>query len=202
MGLVVARPATVVSLQIDAVADTPTRDAEITVERSSSRTVSKRKSPPPGEARHTITMATRSDDVAQVVRRRHETAERRRRLTHALHGHSDGAVQAANDDFASDYAITDRFVRISADELVEEAPASSLGHRVQILREQAAACRAQAIALNAKLVMLEADRSQLRGASGELHAVREQLIEGSARLDHAIDEVDAVARLERHLETF
>lgn len=66
---------------------------------------------------------------------------------------------------------------------------------------QAAACRAKAIALNAKLGMLEAERSQLREASGELHAVREQLIEGSARIDHAIEEIGAVTAVELQLST-
>ena len=55
----------------------------------------------------------------------------------------------------------------------------ALGELVDKLRVQAAACRAKAIVLNAKLVLLEADHAQLKDPSGELQTMREQLAEGS-----------------------
>jgi hypothetical protein len=59
---------------------------------------------------------------------------------------------------------------------------TSLVQRVAQLRRQADACRRQAIALNAKLLVLERERSELR-------AVREHLVESTARLDHAVDDI-------------
>ncbi len=64
--------------------------------------------------------------------------------------------------------------------------AASLGERLQALRRQANACRSQAIRLNAKLSLLESQR-------GELRALREQLAESSARLDHAVDELTTIS---------
>ena len=63
----------------------------------------------------------------------------------------------------------------------------SLAERFVLLREQAAACRSQAIRLNAKLSLLERER-------GELREVREKLAASSARLDHAIDDLMRSAR--------
>ena len=67
-------------------------------------------------------------------------------------------------------------------------PASrSLADRLSRLREQANACRSQAIVLNAKLSLLERDHTELRG-------MREKLAASSARLDHAIDDLERSAR--------
>ena len=63
----------------------------------------------------------------------------------------------------------------------------SLAERFLLLREQADACRAQAIRLNAKLSLLERERGDVRG-------MRERLAESSARLDHAIDDLMRSAR--------
>jgi hypothetical protein len=63
----------------------------------------------------------------------------------------------------------------------------SLAERLVLLREQANACRSQAIRLNAKLSLLERDHQELRG-------VRERLAQHSARLDHAIDDLERCAR--------
>ncbi|HEX5064366.1 MAG TPA: hypothetical protein VFV99_33555 [Kofleriaceae bacterium] len=63
----------------------------------------------------------------------------------------------------------------------------SLADRLVDLREQANACRAQAIRLNAKLSLLERERDDLRG-------MRERLAASSARLDHAIDDLMRRAR--------
>lgn len=137
------------------------------------------------------------EDVAQ---RYAIAAERRRLLSHALHS------DAANDDaeLESEHAVTHRYTKLSP----AEAPLAEgstirphLHDAVERLRVQAAECRAQAIALNAKLVLLEADRAQMRGPAQELHAVREQLIESSARLDHAVDEIEAVTSVEEQLST-
>lgn len=87
----------------------------------------------------------------------------------------------------------------SAPAIVPPAAAQPLSLQIERLRVQAAACRAQAIALNAKLVLLEADRAQLPEQRGQVHAARTQLIDGSARLDHAIQELDAVSVLEQQL---
>lgn len=61
-------------------------------------------------------------------------------------------------------------------------PPTTLSERLAQLRQQAEACRAQAIILNAKLAMLERDRSDVR-------AMREQLVESSAKLDHAVEDI-------------
>jgi hypothetical protein len=67
-------------------------------------------------------------------------------------------------------------------------PASrSLAARLLLLREQANACRAQAIVLNAKLSLMERDNLEVR-------AVREYLARSSARLDHAIDDLERCAK--------
>jgi hypothetical protein len=72
------------------------------------------------------------------------------------------------------------------------AMASRLADRVAQLRAQAAACRAQVIALNARLSIHEHVRDELR-------ALRQQLIESSARLDHAVDDIGAVTALQQTL---
>ncbi len=161
-------------------------------------------------------MATRFDPVAHVVpgdiadreiaaeaaKRYSEAAERRRLLSRALHS---AAPVNIDNELASDHAITDRFVRVAITDLEDSDDAISdrppLGKAVDELRAQAAACRAKAIALNAKLVLLEADRARVAGCSHDLHAVREQLIESSARLDHAVEEIDAVTSVEQQLST-
>jgi hypothetical protein len=56
-----------------------------------------------------------------------------------------------------------------------------------LLREQANACRSQAIRLNAKLALLERDHGELRG-------MRDRIAQSSARLDHAIDDLERSAR--------
>ena len=67
-------------------------------------------------------------------------------------------------------------------------PASrSLADRLSLLREQAAACRTQAIRLNAKLSVLERDRRELRG-------MRERVAQSSATVDHAVDDIMRCAR--------
>lgn len=211
----------------EAVALTPTRDVETAVEEGSSPAVSTRRVPAGVLVRQTIRMADDrlidgvddagdesidefDRDAITLPRSRRTargtgqvppgedvaiTAERRRLLSHSLHRN------AANDD-ASDaeleYAVTDRYVKLSP---CEEPGTSRLHDAVERLRVQAAECRAQAIALNAKLVLLEADRARMHGPSQELHAVREQLIEGSARLDHAVDEIEAVTSVEEQLST-
>jgi hypothetical protein len=170
--------------------------------------------------RQTCTMATRFDPVAQVVpadvaeaaKRYADAAERRRLLSRALHA----AVPVNLDnELISDHAITDRFVRVAItdlddlDDADDSAAASAsaeqarpqLGKAVDELRAQAAACRAKAIALNAKLVLLEAERATVAGGTQDLHAVREQLIESSARLDHAVEEIGAVTSVEQQLST-
>jgi hypothetical protein len=63
----------------------------------------------------------------------------------------------------------------------------SLADRLALLREQANACRSQAIRLNAKLSLMERDRRDVR-------AMREHLARSSARLDHAIDDLERCAR--------
>jgi hypothetical protein len=63
----------------------------------------------------------------------------------------------------------------------------SLAERLLLLRQQANACRSQAIRLNAKLSLMEHDRSEVR-------AMREHLAQSSARLDHAIDDLERCAR--------
>lgn len=148
------------------------------------------------------------EDVAQ---RYALAAERRRLLSHALHANDDSRTDA---ELASEHAVTDRYVKLTAADLESpraEVPRRAAGSQptirpplneaVERLRAQAAECRAQAIALNAKLVLLEADRAKLHGPSQELHAVREQLIESSARLDHAVDEIEAVTAVEEQLST-
>jgi len=142
-----------------------------------------------------------------VSRRYAIAAERRRLLTHALHTPAnDGASEA---EVASEHAVTDRYMKLSPADLDTPRLAESsqptlrppLNEAVERLRVQAAECRAQAIALNAKLVLLAADRARMHGPSQELHAVREQLIESSARLDHAVDEIEAVTSVEEQLST-
>jgi hypothetical protein len=205
----------------EAVALAPTRDVEITVEEASSPGVSGEKVPSSVLARQALCMGEDRDDgsdtipharrVARgtgplppredVARRYAIAAERRRLLTHALH-------TAANDEVTeAEHAVTDRFVRLEPEEIAPvhvaegSQPTLRLHEAVDRLRAQAAECRAQAIALNAKLVLFEADRAKLHGASQELHAVREQLIEGSARLDHAVGEIEAVTSVEEQLST-
>jgi hypothetical protein len=67
-------------------------------------------------------------------------------------------------------------------------PASrSLADRLSLLREQADACRTQAIRVNAKLSLLERER-------GDLLGMRERLAQSSARLDLALAELMRRAR--------
>ena len=66
-------------------------------------------------------------------------------------------------------------------------PARSLADRLWLLREQANACRSQAIRLNAKLTLLEREHRELRG-------MRERLVASSARLDHAIADLERCTR--------
>ena len=58
----------------------------------------------------------------------------------------------------------------------------ALADRLAKLQYEAKRCRTQAIVLNAKLALLEAER-------GELHAMRVRLAAQSARLDHAVDDI-------------
>ena len=117
-------------------------------------------------------------------------------LSRALH-----TAQPVNIDneFLADQVTTERYVRVPFADLDDARP--NLGKRVDELRAQAAACREQAIALNAKLVLLEADRARIAGGTSDLHAVRETLIESSARLDHAVEEIGAVTSVEQQLST-
>jgi hypothetical protein len=148
-----------------------------------------------------IIMGTRSEQIAQVVRRRHDVAtERRRLLAHALH--------VEDDDDGFDDAVTTEIERqiIERPEVLV-APASdppperasdrrsargTWGPQLDELRAQTAAYRAQAIALNAKLAMHEHAREELR-------VVRVQLAESSARIEHAVDDIDAFAALDEQL---
>jgi hypothetical protein len=148
-------------------------------------------------------MTTRADRIAQVVRRRHAVAaERRRLLAFALHAEDDEF-----DDQVTAERTPSRVARgTTAPPIAPFAgPADStyvadggppaettLAMRVEILRAQTAAFRTQAIAHNAKLAMAEAARH-------ELYALREQLADSSARLSHAVDEIDAVTRLDEQL---
>lgn len=161
---------------------------------------------------------------AALVHRRHEAAARRRLLTHALHSAPAPEELAGTEavcgnlpltDWQLEHAVTDRFQRLDTDELEDASTSTipndgqvqaghavarlSLGDRVAVLREQAAACRAQAIALNAKLALLQAARARLPRQAGELQAARAALIQGSARLDHAVEEIDAVTSVEQQL---
>lgn len=129
-------------------------------------------------------MATRSETIAQVVRRRHAVAlARRRLLAFALH--------AGDDDSFDELEVTHPFRR-SARGTRPPAPERTLADRIEELRVRAAAYRAQAIALNAKLAMHEAE-------VGGLRAMREQLAASSAQLEHAVDDMGAVATLEQEL---
>ncbi len=151
-------------------------------------------------------MTTRAERIAQVVRRRHAVAaERRRLLAFALHTEDEGF-----DDQITAERTPSRVARgttappiapaiaslDSTHTAADEVPAgeTTLAVRVEMLRAQTAAFRAQAIALNAKLAMHEAERH-------ELHALREQLADSSARLSHAVDEIDAVTRLDEQLSS-
>ena len=58
----------------------------------------------------------------------------------------------------------------------------ALADQLAQLREEARRCRSQAIVLNAKLALLESERS-------DLHAVRLALAASAARLDHAVDDI-------------
>jgi hypothetical protein len=143
-------------------------------------------------------MTTRADRIAQVVRRRHQVAaERRRLLAFALH--------AGDDDFEEQVTLERPPLRVARGTTAPPSPAidlapiahearvaASLAEQVERLRSQTAAFRAQAIALNAKLAMCEAERH-------ELYGLREHLAHTSARLEHAVDEIDAVARLDDQL---
>ena len=127
-------------------------------------------------------MATRSETVAQVARRRHAVArERRRLLAFALH--------ADEDDGFDEVEVTHPFRR-NARGTTPPLTDLSLAERIEELRARAAAYRAQAIALNAKLAMHESE-------VGGLRAMREQLAASSAQLENAVDDIGAVATLEQ-----
>lgn len=59
-------------------------------------------------------------------------------------------------------------------------PSFVLAEQLAVLRAAADACRRRAIALDAKLRMLEP-------AHRDLHPLREQLVASSARIDRAVD---------------
>ena len=74
----------------------------------------------------------------------------------------------------------------------EIAMASRLVDCVATLRAQARACRVQVIALNARLSIHQSERVELR-------QFRHQLAVTAARLDHAVDGIDAVTSLQQQL---
>jgi hypothetical protein len=136
-------------------------------------------------------MATRAEHVAQVVRRRHAVAaERRRLLAFALH------ATRLGDDFDEQVTLerpSARLARGTYAPAFGAAPAS-LAARVEELRARTAAFRAEAIALDAKLTEKEGERAGL-------HEIRTQLAESSARLEHAVDDIDAFSQLDEQLAT-
>jgi hypothetical protein len=150
-------------------------------------------------------MTTRAELVAKVVRRRHAiAAERRRLLAFALHTHAASELADRPEldadfdaDFDDDQVTLERpplrFARGTY------APAfggsdPSLAVRIDELRARTAAFRAQAIALDAKLTEREGERVGL-------HEIREQLAEHSARVEHAVDDIDAFSQLDAQLAT-
>ncbi len=148
-------------------------------------------------------MTTRAERIAQVVRRRHAVAaERRRLLAFALHTEDedfDDQITAERTPSRVARGTTAPPLETSCHsthhaEDIPDAGETTLATRVEMLRAQTAAFRAQAIALNSKLAMLEAERH-------ELYALREQLADSSARLSHAVDEIDAVTRLDEQLSS-
>ena len=144
-------------------------------------------------------MTTRADHVAQVVRRRHAVAaERRRLLAFALHTRDAHERSDRGDDFDDDQVTlerpTPRFARGTYAPGVAGCRETSLAARVDELRARTAAFRAQAIALDAKLIEREDERVGL-------HAIREQLAAHSARVEHAVDDIDAFSQLDEQLAT-
>jgi hypothetical protein len=69
-------------------------------------------------------------------------------------------------------------------------PSRALAGQLEMIRAHAAAYRSQAIALDAKLRLLVGRRS-------DLQAVRRQLHESSARLDHAVWSLLALGEIRR-----
>lgn len=150
-------------------------------------------------------MTTRADRIAQVVRRRHAVAAQRRRLlAFALHADDDEFDDQITAERTPSRVARGTTAPPSAPAIALADPTyaavdappteTTLAMRVEMLRAQTAAFRTQAIALNAKLAMHEAERH-------ELHALREQLADSSARLSHAVDEIDAVTRLDEQLSS-
>lgn len=88
-------------------------------------------------------------------------------------------------------AIHERRRRLTHSLHLKQA-ATGLTAQVDRLREMAAAYRTRAIALSSRLSVLEGEHEELRG-------FREKLAATSARLDHAVAEIDAVTTVEREL---
>lgn len=144
-------------------------------------------------------MTTRAEHVAQVVRRRHAVAtERRRLLAFALHARE--ALERSErdaeleDDQVTLERVTPRFARGTVAPAFEGCRERSLAARIDELRARTVEFRAQAIALDAKLVEREGERAGL-------HAIRQQLAAHSARLEHAVDDIDAFSQLDEQLAT-
>lgn len=143
-------------------------------------------------------MTTRAELVAKVVRRRHAVAaERRRLLAFALHAHDACACPELADDFEDDQVTLERVpLRLArgTDAPPVRGSERSLAARIDELRARTAAFRAEALALDAKLTEREAERVGL-------HEIREQLAAHSARLEHAVDDIDAFSQLDAQLAT-
>jgi len=146
----------------------------------------------------TIDMATRAEHVAQVVRRRHAiAAERRRLLAFALHA---GKASASRDhpewsELDDDQVTLERPPVRLARGTYAPAPGRadpSLAARVDELRARTAAFRVQADALDAKL-------DEREGQRAGLPEVREPLAAEAARLEHAVDDIDAFSQLDAQL---
>lgn len=144
-------------------------------------------------------MTTRAEHVAQVVRRRHAVAtERRRLLAFALHARETLEGFERDHDFDDDQVTlerpTPRFARGTQAPAVAGCREQSLAARVDELRARTVAFRAQAIALDAKLIEREGERAGLQ-------AIRQQLAAHSARLENAVDDIDAFSQLDEQLAT-
>lgn len=77
-------------------------------------------------------------------------------------------------------AIVDERRRALSRSLHHGASAPTLGTQMERLRKQTDRLRAQAIVLNAKLAGRE---------EPELQAMRERLVDSTARVDHAVNEI-------------
>jgi hypothetical protein len=144
-------------------------------------------------------MTTRTEHVAKVVRRRHAiAAERRRLLAFALHADEVRMPRDRADEwseFDDDQVTLERPPVRFARGTVAPAPGRSdpsLAARIEELRARTAAFRAQADALDAKLTEREGERAGL-------HEIREQLAAEAARLEHAVDDIDAFSQLDAQL---